>query len=231
MRTKSVLSASPRSAACYCYPAATSPSAGRASRRSTSAPSAALPSTATASSRTRTRSRTAPQTRKRTKAPTTCTEIMVDSYRTCKKGAPPRVARVPSCTGQEQWCAHKEPIASISTLTNLERRRPRLLEDPKHLIVDEPIRRQDIPRLRRVVRPVEVADAAAGLGDDDLAGRDVPRVQIEAEVAREAAAGDPGQHHRCRREHAEPAHLLRFSGLALGLHYRERLWLLVSNEG
>src|SRR5579875_1644379 len=66
-------------------------------------------------------------------------------------------------------------------------------EERSHLLVDEAVGGEDLARVERELRAVEVADAAAGFFDEQVAGGGVPGVQVELPEGFKAAGGDVGE--------------------------------------
>src|SRR5438552_4874517 len=75
-----------------------------------------------------------------------------------------------------------------------------------------------IARLQRILMAIHARDEAAGFAHHDLAGRDVPGLQIALPVAVEAAGGDKGEVERGGTEATEARDLvLQFADLAARL--------------
>src|SRR5215831_14028150 len=76
-------------------------------------------------------------------------------------------------------------------------------QDLDQLAVNELVATHDIARCERVVIALDAGDGATGFAHYDLAGRNVPRLQIALPVAVEASGGDKGEIERGGAETAE----------------------------
>src|SRR4051812_44630059 len=84
----------------------------------------------------------------------------------------------------------------------------RSLQNLHQLGMHELVAADDVAGLDRIVMARHAGDEAAGLAHDDLAGCDVPGLQIVLPIAVEPAGGDEGEVERCRAETAEPCDLV-----------------------
>src|SRR4030088_2094035 len=85
---------------------------------------------------------------------------------------------------------------------------PQRLQNLHQLAMDEFIAADHVAGLERVVIALDAGDGAAGLAHDDLAGREIPGLQVAFPIAVEAAGRDVGEVERGGAEAAQPCDLV-----------------------
>src|SRR5262249_15486266 len=110
----------------------------------------------------------------------------LDEFAACAADAAARTASSESVDRGIPRCA---PSAVSPRLR--PRPKPRRLEH--HLVQLRPVARDDVAAAQHVGAAGEVGHAAAGLGDEQCAGGDVPRVQVGLPVGVVVAGGDAGE--------------------------------------